>query len=330
MDSTRRVVTNHLYQDGSRVGPDRTVATFEAERWVGCPAVARGGDLIALAWSSPEGVNIANLDGNGAIVGAPAIVVPTTDGLGVSLASDGNGYGLVWEEGRGSLDERQIGFIRLDLAGSPTGAPQVLVPRAEFGEGPTIAAGSTGFAVAWFDGNTVLLQRLAADGSPLGEPTSDRGSGASLNSSEDFPPAWSPPVAIAPSGSTLGLAWRYVAPSDNGSLVRFHVTERDAPELGDARPISIATRLDEAAPFAAASPDGFLVAWTSYPFIHIDSIRFSSRLRFVRFDSAGQPLPPIEAIGSDLDARAAGFDGTQYVLLLTTSDGGLYALKVDP
>jgi len=83
--------------------------------------------------------------------------------------------------------------------------------------------------------------------------------------------------------------------------------------------------------FAAASTDGFLVAWTSLPLFHIDSIAFpGSRLQFIRLDSAGQPIPPLDAIDGDVQARAAGFDGKQYVLALTTSDGGLYVLKVDP
>jgi len=318
----RRVFTNQLGRDGRRVGPDQRVTWFASEVG-GCPAVSGSGDHVALAWSSPQGINLANLDASGTLVGAPSIVVPTTGGLGVSLAFDGSGYGLVWEEGRTSVPDREIRFVRLDLDGIPTGPPRVLVPRGEGGEGPTIVAVSTGFAVAWYAAG-VLLQRLAADGSPIGEPTSERGTGAGEPSLQ-----FSPPVASASNSSKLGLAWRYRP--ENDSQVRFHVTQRDAPELGETRPTSITTRVYGRAMFAAASTDGFLVAWTSLPLFHIDSIAFpGSRLQFIRLDSAGQPIPPLDAIDGDVQARAAGFDGKQYVLALTTSDGGLYVLKVDP
>lgn len=93
---------------------------------------------------------------------------------GVSVAWNGTEYGMIWT--RFIDDIGSVEFQRVSSSGALIGSQVTLVPpTTDAISTPDIVATASGWAVIWRDtdasGTAIMLQRLAANGSPTGSPS---------------------------------------------------------------------------------------------------------------------------------------------------------------
>jgi hypothetical protein len=186
-----------------------------------------------------------------------------------SDSEDGDGYGVVAQ--------------RFDSAGARRGG-EVTVNQtsADSQEHPAVACAPSGdFLVVWQsraqdgDSGGIFARRFAADGSPASDET--RINQVTTGNQQH------PAAAPLASGGFI-VAWESLDGQDgDGAGVFARRLAADGAPLGDELGLASVTAFDQEQPVLAATPDGFLAAWSSYS--DGDDVGVFAR----RFDRAGRP-----------------------------------------
>lgn len=186
-----------------------------------------------------------------------------------SDSADGDGYGVVAQ--------------RLDRDGARRGdAITVNHTSGESQEHPAVACAPGGdFLVVWQsrlqdgDSGGIYARRFAADGSPAGDETRINQTTAGNQQH---------PAAAPLAGGGFIVAWESLDGQDgDGAGVFARRLAADGAPLGDEIGLASVTAFDQEQPVLAATPGGFLAAWSSYS--DGDDVGVFAR----RFDRAGRP-----------------------------------------
>ncbi len=82
--------------DGTPLGSDVRISALGSPRFAACPAFARGPSGALLVFNSNYGVRVQRLDASGEPLGEPIAVVDGGGFIGLAIAADDTGFGVVW------------------------------------------------------------------------------------------------------------------------------------------------------------------------------------------------------------------------------------------
>ena len=163
-----------------------------------------------------------------------------------SLAWNGDGYGLVWNDTRPGTF--QIYFARLDTAGVKVGGDVRVSTSTALAASPRLTYTGDGYGVAWHDnrdmmGLQIYFARIGADGALIGTETRLSAGGN---------------ASIARSGSEYGVAW----PDNPAMGGEIQLARLDASGAVSGAPAAVTETTSTArAASLVAAPDGWAIAW---------------------------------------------------------------------
>jgi hypothetical protein len=283
----------------------------------GGQAVAYGGDVFVVAWTSGREVKVTRVDRNGAVLDRYGIRLSDGSAGYPSVAFDGTNFLVVWGGNGSPVQGRRV---------SPAGAvldpaPIELSPATD--AYPEVAFGGGSHLVVWTavaagtDTRDIFGTRVRPDGVVL-DPADEPIVPADGNQFG---------VDIAFDGTNHLLVWDQYGPDDTLDVQGTLVTA-DGVALGPGRPISTAGGSQQS-PVVTATGSGFLVAWADVG----EATRAVYGAR-VRADGS-----VVDEAGILIDASAdrdfvgqpdASFDGDDVLVTWDAEAGAVRGARVSP
>jgi len=234
---------------GSRVGEVSTLVTLTATAW--WPVLTWNGSQYAVVWADDSvgglyNVYAARLDASGSMLGS---VGKLTNDVGnawaPTMAFDGSGYGVVYEEGDGQA--QQLFFQRLDGVGTPLGGRRQLTTGTVDSNEPSLAWNGTQYGLVWYtDTEEVRFLAIGPDGTPLGMEV--------VVATGAFYPA------LSWSGSSFATAW--IDRRDGSPRTYAGLLDPDGSFLEPPVAVS-AAGVEAAHPDIAWAGDRWAITWSS-------------------------------------------------------------------
>jgi hypothetical protein len=232
------------------------------------------------------GIAAQRFDAAGAARGSEQLVNQRTAGRQRAAAACADAAGrfvVAWQSNSADGDGYGVVAQRLDQNGARLGGEATVnQTSADSQEHAAVACAPSGdYLVVWQsrvqdgDSGGIYARRFAADGSPASDE---------IRINQTTAGNQQHPAAAALASGGFVVAWESLDGQDgDGTGVFARRLAADGAPLGDERSLASVTAFDQEQPALAATPDGFLAAWSSYS--DGDDVGVFAR----RFDRAGRP-----------------------------------------
>ena len=319
------IMGRRFASDGSPIGVDFQINTFTPSDQVYPNIAMQPSGEFVVVWQSRYqdgddfGVFAQRFDSAAVPVGSEMAVNSTTAGyqgnIDVAYGAD-DGFVVIWEHRTGTLSQDDVLGQRYDSAGSPLGGELVLnTTTASDQNDPRIAVRPDGsFVAAWeslgqdADGETVMVQLLASDLSPIGAEI--QANVYTTNNQED------PELAVSADGS-FAVVWESQSQLLSGEEAVGRIFNSDGTPRSDEIILATNTALDQENPEVAAAEDGgFVALWRHYSTTDLAFFEVQSQ----RLDSNGLK------IGDEFTVNEVS-DGDQFHSHIAPMPGGRFIVS---
>lgn len=286
------------------------------------PAVASDGTGYLTVWQDNRGG--VSPDIYGARLSAAGVLLDA-DGFPVSLdqnaqretavASNGDGYLVVWEDGRAGLHADIYG-VRLDAMGEVLDPAGLAISTADDRQGaPAVASNGTDYLVVWEDASTAQIHGTRVTSAGVPEPD-----GFPISVGVDFSSAAAP--AVASNGANYMVVWRDTRLAD-WDLFGARVSSAGAVLEPNGILISDAEGEQEPPSIASDGTD-YLVVWSHLPAYPAETLDVFG----TRVNAAGVVVQPSDFIVSNATNNqlnpSVASNGSGYLVVWEDFRGGTY------